>query len=109
MLAAATMGYTTATDLADYLVRQGLAFRDAHEVVGRAVAHAVAGGVALEQVPLDELREFSELIWEEVYGILDPAGSVASRSHVGGTAPDRVREAATAALKLLDARSSNPV
>ena len=78
-------------------------------MVGRAVAHAVAEDVALEQVPLDKLREFSELIGAEVYGILDPAGSVASRNHVGGTAPERVREAAAAAMKLLDARPSNPV
>jgi len=109
MRAAATAGYTTATDLADYLVRQGMAFRDAHEVVGRAVAYAVAEDIALEEVPLDKMREFSPLIGEEVYAILDPAGSVASRNHVGGTAPERVREAAVTAMKLLDARSSNPV
>jgi len=109
MRAAATAGYTTATDLADYLVRQGMAFRDAHEVVGRAVAYAVAEDIALEEVPLDRMREFSPLIGEEVYAVLDPAGSVASRNHVGGTAPERVREAAVTAMKLLDARSSNPV
>jgi len=91
---AAATGFSTATDLADYLVRGGMAFRDAHDVVGRAVAHGVATSTDLAQMSLDELRGFSGAIRADVFEVLTLEGSVASRSHVGGTAPERVREAA---------------
>ena len=83
-------GYATATDLADYLVRKGVAFRDAHEVVARAVKAAEAAGRDLADMPLADLRAFSPLVSEDVFKVLTPEGSVASRSHIGGTAPSAV-------------------
>ena len=93
MRAAASAGHATATDLADYLVRKGLAFRDAHEAVGKAVAAAVAGGRELAGLSLAELRAFAGQIDQDVFEILTLEGSVAARDHVGGTAPDQVRAA----------------
>ena len=94
MRAAAERGFTTATDLADYLVARGVPFRDAHAVVGGIVRHALEQGRALPDLSLAELRKFSDAIGEDVYGRLELKGSVDARSHVGGTAPARVREAA---------------
>jgi argininosuccinate lyase len=99
MRAAAEEGFSTATDLADYLVRKGVAFRDAHEIVARAVREAEATGRDLASLPLDALRRFSGAIGEDVYRWLTPEGSVASRDHFGGTAPARVRAAAREALR----------
>ena len=93
MQAAAKEGFATATDFADYLVRKGLAFRDAHEVVARAVRFAEKSGLGLEQLPLTEMRRFSSKVEKDVYRVLTPEGSVASRSHIGGTAPAQVRAA----------------
>ena len=93
MREAARRGFSTATDLADYLVGRGLAFRDAHEVVGRAVAHGVATDTDLADMSLETLRGFSERIEADVFEVLTLDGSVASRDHVGGTAPDQVRAA----------------
>jgi len=93
MRQAAAEGFSTATDLADYLVRKGLAFRDAHEAVARAVRTAAERGVDLAELGLDELREFSPLIDADVGAVLTPEGSVASRDHIGGTAPRQVRAA----------------
>jgi len=90
---AARQGYSTATDLADYLVRLGVPFRDAHEAVGKAVRAALDSGRELAQLSLDELRAFSARIGEDVFAALSPEGSVRARRHVGGTAPDTVREA----------------
>jgi len=97
MRAAAREGYATATDLADYLVRKGLPFRDAHEVVARAVREAETRGVDLADLPLADLARYSPLVAADVFGVLTLEGSVASRDHPGGTAPRRVREAAAAA------------
>lgn len=102
MLAAARRGHPTATDLADYLVRKGMPFRDAHETVGRAVRRAQERRRELAELELDELRAFSALIGPDVFDVLDPAGSAAARDHPGGTAPDRVRAAAKAARDRLD-------
>ena len=99
---AARVGYSTATDLADYLVRQGVSFRDAHEVVGRAVAHAIEQEIDLSDLPLETLRRFSEAIGEDVYEVLTLEGSVAARDHTGGTAPAQGRAAAARARELLD-------
>ena len=99
---AARAGFATATDLADYLVRRGLPFRDAHEVVGRAVREGVASGRDLSEFPLDELRAFSPLIEADVFAVLTLEGSVAARDHLGGTAPRQVRAAATRARTRLD-------
>ena len=101
MRAAAGTGYATATDLADYLVRKGLAFRDAHEVVAQAVRHAEASHVDLAQLPLAVLQRFSPLIGDDVYGVLTLDGSVASRNRAGGTAPEQVRGAIRAARAAL--------
>jgi argininosuccinate lyase len=97
MRAAAREGYATATDLADYLVRKGLPFRDAHEVVARAVREAETRGVELAALPLADLSRYSPLVDTDVFDVLTLEGSVASRDHPGGTAPRRVREAAAAA------------
>ncbi|OQS10358.1 argininosuccinate lyase [Chromobacterium violaceum] len=91
MRAAVLQGYATATDLADYLVKKGLPFRDSHEVVALAVRHAEGLGVDLADLPLAKLREFSALIEDDVFGVLTPEGSLAQRDHVGGTAPAQVR------------------
>ncbi|MFO1322953.1 MAG: argininosuccinate lyase [Burkholderiales bacterium] len=101
MRAAASEGYATATDLADYLVRRGAPFRDAHEAVARAVRHAEARGVDLAALPAAELRQFSPLVGDDVHAVLTLEGSVASRNHPGGTAPAQVRAAAAVARRLL--------
>jgi len=101
MRAAAREGFATATDLADYLVKKGLPFRDAHEAVARAVRHAEARGCDLADLPLAELAAFSPLIADDVFAVLTLEGSVASRDHPGGTAPVRVRTAAAAARAAL--------
>jgi argininosuccinate lyase len=94
MLAAARRGFTTATDLADYLVRRDVPFRDAHEIVGRAVAHALNEGKGLEDLSLAELQRFGgNAIDGSVFDVLTLEGSVAARNHVGGTAPAQVRAA----------------
>jgi argininosuccinate lyase len=97
MYAAARQGFSTATDLADYLVRKGLPFRDAHEVVGKAVAVALDKNVDLSELSLGDLQSFSEMIEEDVTEALTLEGSVASRNHIGGTAPEQVRKAVLAA------------
>ena len=103
MRAATLQGYTTATDLADYLVRKQVPFRDAHEMVGQAVQRAAAKGVALESLSLAELNGGAgETITADVYDVLSVEGSVAARDHVGGTAPNQV----TAALERARARLS---
>jgi len=102
MRAAALKGYATATDLADYLVRKGLAFRDAHEVVGQAVAHGIDRGKDLAELPLEVLQRFSDRIGEDVFAILTLEGSVAARNHIGGTAPEQVRAAIARARSRLD-------
>src|SRR5690554_377064 len=102
MRVAAKRGFSTATDLADYLVKKGVPFRDAHEIVGKAVALGVAGKKDLSEMTLDELRQFSDVIGEDVFDVLTLEGSVQARDHLGGTAPNQVRAAvarARAALK----------
>lgn len=93
MRTAASQGFATATDLADYLVRQGLPFRDAHEVVGQAVRLGVETGRDLAELSLHELQQFSGQIKEDVFTVLTLEGSVAARQHFGGTAPSVVRQA----------------
>jgi argininosuccinate lyase len=87
---AALRGFATATDLADYLVKKGTAFRDAHEVVGKAVAYGVQTGKDLSAMSLVELQQFSDVIADDVFGILSLEGSVNARNHIGGTAPNQV-------------------
>lgn len=100
MRAAAEAGFSTATDLADWLVREGgIPFREAHHITGRAVAKAEAGGIRLDQLPIDALKEIDARIDERVYGVLSVDASVNSRTSFGGTAPARVRAAIAAARK----------
>ena len=103
MLAAAQQGYLTATDLADYLVMKGVAFRDAHAIAGKAVQYAIEQGNGLEQLKLPELQQFHEGIDADVYDFLTLEGSVAARDHTGGTAPARVRAAVADARRYLQA------
>ena len=93
MREAARRGFATATDLADYLVKRGLAFRDAHEVVGKAVGYGVSSGKDLAEMSLAELQEFSRDISDDVFDVLTLEGSVNARDHIGGTAPKQVRAA----------------
>jgi argininosuccinate lyase len=93
MKAAARQGFATATDLADYLVRKGVPFRDAHEVVGKAVRLGVDTGRDLAEMSLEELQGFSPAIGADVFEVLTLEGSVAARNHLGGTAPEQVRAA----------------
>jgi len=102
MRQAAFQGYATATDLADYLVKKGLPFRDAHEVVARAVRHAEAKRCDLSELSLDELLEFSPLIAADVFAVLTLEGSLNSRNHIGGTAPEQVRAAIQRGRKFIE-------
>ncbi|CAG0124256.1 argininosuccinate lyase [Rhodocyclaceae bacterium] len=93
MRRAALQGYATATDLADYLVKKGLPFRDAHEAVALAVRFAEQRGCDLSGLKLEELQQFSSLIADDIYGVLTLEGSLAARNHTGGTAPQQVEAA----------------
>ena len=104
MREAARRGFSTATDLADYLVRKGLPFRDCHEIVGHAVKYGVQTGKDLAEMSLDELRQFSEQIGDDVFAVLTLEGSVNARDHIGGTAPNQVRAAAARGRELLATR-----
>jgi len=99
---AATQGFATATDLADYLVKKGTAFRNAHEVVGKAVKLAIDAGKDLSELDLQTLQQLSSAIQSDVYDVLSLTGSVASRNLLGGTAPQQVRIQIAAARKRLD-------
>ncbi|MHB1229190.1 MAG: argininosuccinate lyase [Halothiobacillus sp.] len=101
MRAAAKQGFSTATDLADYLVRQGVPFRDAHEIVGKAVRHAQTAGCDLSELPLAELQDFSPKISEDIFAVLTLEGSMAARNITGGTAPAQVHAQVIAARKTL--------
>jgi len=101
MRRAALRGFATATDLADYLVRKGVAFRDAHEIVGRAVRRGIETGQDLSEMEIETLRTFSPVIGVDVYASLTLEGSVAARNHLGGTAPAQVRAAIKRARKRL--------
>ena len=101
MANALKQGYATATDLADYLVKRGLPFRDAHEAVALAVRSAETKACELAELSLDELRGFSPLIGADVFAVLTVAGSLAARDHIGGTAPAQVRAAILRARQAL--------
>ena len=103
---AAIRGFSTATDLADYLVRKGLPFRAAHEVVGQAVAFGVQTKRDLSEMGLSELQAFSDLIHDDVFEVLTVEGSVDARNHTGGTAPNQVRAAAARAKARLEASNA---
>jgi argininosuccinate lyase len=102
MRQAALEGFATATDLADYLVKKGMPFRDAHEAVALAVKYAVKKGCDLVDLSLNELQQFSAMISDDVFKVLTLAGSVASRNHIGGTAPTQVKQAIARARKIVN-------
>lgn len=104
MYAAAKQGYATATDLADYLVKKGMPFRDAHEVVGKSVAFGIQEKKDLAELTLAELQAFSDLITEDVFEVLTLEGSLAARDHIGGTAANQVLAAVANAKKDIAAR-----
>ncbi|WP_370980453.1 argininosuccinate lyase [Agaribacterium sp. ZY112] len=104
MFEAAKRGFSTATDLADYLVVKGIPFRDSHEVVGKSVAYGIEQDKDLSEMSLEELQQFSDVISEDVFDVLTLEGSVAARDHVGGTAPKQVQLAAADALERLKTR-----
>ena len=104
MYDAARRGFSTATDLADYLVGKGIAFRDSHEIVGKSVAYGIAENKDLSEMSLEELQQFSDQITADVFDVLTLEGSVAARNHIGGTAPVQVRAAALRATALLGTR-----
>ena len=93
MLSSAIKGYTTATDLADYLVKKGLPFRDAHDVVGKAVAYGIKSNKDLSEFTLDEFQEFNTSIESDVYDEISLEGSINSRNHLGGTSPKQILNA----------------
>ncbi len=102
MRKAAMQGFSTATDLADYLVGKDMPFRDAHEVVGSAVAYGVEQDKDLSEMTLQELQQFSDVIEQDVFDVLTLEGSVAARNHLGGTAPERVQQRVKEAKTYLD-------
>lgn len=104
MYEAARRGFSTATDLADYLVKKGVAFRDSHEVVGKAVRFGLDNNKDLSEMTLEELQVFSDIIDASVFDVLTLEGSVNARDHLGGTAPAQVRAAVGRARKVLAAR-----
>jgi argininosuccinate lyase len=108
MRAAARRGFATATDLADYLVRRGMPFRDAHEAVGRAVRHGLETGRDLAELSLEELRGFAPALEADVFEVLTLEGSVAARDHLGGTAPRQVRAAVARARARLGGVATVP-
>ena len=101
MRSAAMRGYSTATDLADYLTKKGVPFRDSHETVAKAVRTAEKKGCDLSEFTLSELQKFSQLIEKDIFSILTLDGSIKSRNHTGGTAPSQVRKAIKSAKKNL--------
>jgi argininosuccinate lyase len=104
MYEAAKRGFSTATDLADYLVVKGMPFRDAHEVVGKSVAYGIESDKDLSDMTLVELQVFSDTIESDVFDVLTLEGSVAARDHIGGTAPNQVRAAVVRAKASLAER-----
>ena len=105
MREAALRGFSTATDLADYLVRAGMPFRDAHEVVGKSVAYGIEQSKDLGEMTLQELQQFSDVIQDDVFEVLTLEGSVAARDHIGGTAPNQVRAAVKRGAEALSQRA----
>ena len=104
MYEAAKRGFSTATDLADYVVRRGVPFRDAHEIVGKSVAYGVQTGKDLSEMSLAELQQFSPVIEQDVFAVLTLEGSVAARNHIGGTAPAQVKAAVGRARASIESR-----
>lgn len=107
MYEAARRGFSTATDLADYLVGKDVAFRDAHEIVGSAVAYGIETGKDLSEMSTGELQKFGSMISDDVFEVLTLEGSVAARNHIGGTAPEQVAKAVVRAHQQLEEQAKN--
>ncbi len=107
MYEAARRGFSTATDLADYLVGKDVAFRDAHEIVGSAVAYGIETGKDLSEMTIGELQNFGSMITDDVFDVLTLEGSVAARNHIGGTAPEQVVKAVARACQQLEEQVKN--
>ncbi|MEZ0121028.1 MAG: argininosuccinate lyase [Candidatus Reddybacter sp.] len=107
MYEAARRGFSTATDLADYLVGKDVAFRDAHEIVGSAVAYGIETGKDLSEMSTGELQKFGSMITDDVFDVLTLEGSVAARNHIGGTAPEQVVKAVARAQQQLDEQAKS--
>ncbi|MEZ0154416.1 MAG: argininosuccinate lyase [Candidatus Reddybacter sp.] len=107
MYEAARCGFSTATDLADYLVGKDVAFRDAHEIVGSAVAYGIETGKDLSEMSTGELQKFGSMITDDVFDVLTLEGSVAARNHIGGTAPEQVVKAVARAQQQLDEQAKS--
>lgn len=105
-LQAATRGYLNATELADYLVAKGVPFRTAHDTVGRAVLAAIERGVELNEMPLNDLRGYSDVIGADVYDALGIERTLGSKNQIGGTSPERVGEALEAARRAVERESA---
>lgn len=105
MYEAAKKGFSTATDLADYLVRKGIPFRDSHEIVGLSVAYGIENNKDLSEMSLEELKQFSDIIEQDVFNVLTLEGSVSARNHLGGTAPIQVKEAVSKARDMLSEKN----
>ena len=108
MREAALRGFSTATDLADYLVKKGIAFRDAHEIVGKAVALGVQSEKDLSELSLEQLQQFSDKITDDVFAVLTLEGSVSARNHIGGTAPNQVSAAIERAYQRIADLDTSP-
>ena len=108
MLELANSGYITATDLADYLVKKGMAFRDSHETVGRIVQHAIQSNCSLFEIELEVFQSFSRLIDKDIYKILSLEGSLNSRSSYGGTSPNNIELAIKEAKQRLINKNLTP-
>jgi argininosuccinate lyase len=90
MAATSGEGYSTATDIAEYLVKKGVPFREAHEITGKIVLHCIKNNIALQELDLKKLKSFSQVISKDIFPSLDPAASVKARSSYGGTSPSQV-------------------
>ena len=101
MYQSALKGFTTATDLADYLVKKGLAFRDAHDIVGKAVSYGIKENKDLNEFSLDELKNFNKLIEKDVFDVISLEGSINARDHLGGTSIKQISKAIKAGRKLI--------
>ena len=101
MRRSALRGYATATDLADYLTKKGIPFRDAHEIVAKAVQFAEQKGCDLSDLDLNALQKFSQQIESDIFAVLTLEGSMQSRKHSGGTAPEQVQRAINQARQWL--------
>ena len=104
MFESASIGHSTATDLAEYLVRKGIAFRDAHQAVGGIVALAVERNTSIDKIELSVLQSFCSNIQEDVFDVITLEGSVKSRNHFGATSPEQVEAAAQRALRQIEER-----